>query len=63
MFLSAFLLLTPLAYEKYDKFVQLARLLKEVRVSFILTGTGATFALLISCVYFPSSWSPDLIPS
>jgi hypothetical protein len=42
------MLLVPVAYERYDKFVQLARTLKEARVSFILTGTGATFSLLIA---------------
>ncbi|KAJ2918442.1 hypothetical protein MD484_g1915, partial [Candolleomyces efflorescens] len=57
MLLSAFMLLTPLAYEKYDKFVQLARTLKEVRVSFILTGTGTTFALLIAFISTISAWT------
>lgn len=50
MFLSAFMLFVPVLYEKYDKFIQLARTLKEVRVGFILTGTGVTFSLLISYV-------------
>ncbi|KAF6757140.1 hypothetical protein DFP72DRAFT_891798 [Ephemerocybe angulata] len=44
--LSSFMLLVPVAYERYDKFVQLARTLKEVRVSFILTGTGTTFSFV-----------------
>jgi len=55
MCLSAFMLLVPVAYEKYDKFVRLARALKEVRVGFILTGTGVTFSLLIACVLFPAA--------
>lgn len=46
--LSAFMLFVPVAYEKHDKFVRLASALKEVRVGFILTGTGITFSLLIS---------------
>jgi hypothetical protein len=48
MFLSAFMLFIPVVYEKYDKFVRLARALKEVRVGFILTGTGTVFSLLIA---------------
>lgn len=48
IFLSAFMLLVPVAYEKYDKFIRLARALKEVRVGFILTGTGVTLSLLIA---------------
>lgn len=48
MFLSAFMVLTPVLYEKYDKFVRLARALKEVRVAFILTGIGATFSILVA---------------
>lgn len=48
MFLSAFMLLVPVFYEKYDKFIRLARALKEIRVGFILTGTGVTFSLLIA---------------
>jgi hypothetical protein len=52
MLLSAFMLSIPVAYEKHDKFVRLARALKEVRVSFILTGVGLTFSLLIALVGF-----------
>ena len=52
MLLSAFMLSIPVVYEKYDKFVRLARALKEVRVSFILTGVGLTFSLLIALVGF-----------
>jgi hypothetical protein len=51
IFLSFFLLLVPVIYEKYDKFAQLARTLKEVRVSFILTGAGTLFFLLIASVF------------
>ena len=50
MFLSAFMLSIPVICEKYDKFVRLARTLKEVRISFILTGVGLTFSLLIALV-------------
>ena len=37
--------------EKYDKGARLARALKELRVSFILTGTGVTFSLLIAYAF------------
>lgn len=45
---SLFLLLVPVIYEKYDKFNRLARALKEVRVGFILVGTGVAVSFLIS---------------
>ncbi|KAF9565418.1 hypothetical protein CPC08DRAFT_189701 [Agrocybe pediades] len=57
MFLSAFMLFIPVAYERYDKFVRLARALKEVRVGFILTGTGVTFSLLIAFIVTISAWT------
>lgn len=57
MALSAFMLLIPVVYEKYDKFVRLARALKEVRVGFILTGTGTTFSLLIAFIVTISAWT------
>lgn len=43
--------MTPVIYEKYDKFARLARALKEVRVSFILAGLGTTVSLLIAYVW------------
>ncbi|TFK66297.1 hypothetical protein BDN72DRAFT_800164 [Pluteus cervinus] len=55
--LSLFLVLVPVLYEKYDKFVRLARALREVRVAFILTGTGATFSLLIAFITAISAWT------
>ncbi|PFH53201.1 hypothetical protein AMATHDRAFT_138507 [Amanita thiersii Skay4041] len=57
MFLSAFMLLVPVIYEKYDKMVRVARALKEVRVAFILTGTGVTFSLLIAFITTISAWT------
>ncbi|TFK40114.1 hypothetical protein BDQ12DRAFT_648430 [Crucibulum laeve] len=57
MLLSTFMLLVPVIYEKYDKFVRLARALKEVRVGFILTGAGTTFALLIAFIVTISAWT------
>ncbi|KAF9470898.1 hypothetical protein BDN70DRAFT_888639 [Pholiota conissans] len=57
MFLSAFMLFVPVAYEKYDKFIRLARALKEVRVGFILTGTGVTISLLIAFIVTISAWT------
>ncbi|KAF9533727.1 hypothetical protein CPB83DRAFT_844444 [Crepidotus variabilis] len=55
--LSAFMLFVPVAYEKHDKFVRLASALKEVRVGFILTGTGITFSLLISFIVTISAFT------
>ncbi|KAF8072156.1 hypothetical protein FPV67DRAFT_1412228 [Lyophyllum atratum] len=57
MVLSSFMLLVPVIYEKYDKFVRLARALKEVRVSFILTAVGTTCSLLISFIVTISAWT------
>ncbi|KAG8213158.1 hypothetical protein J3R82DRAFT_11566 [Butyriboletus roseoflavus] len=57
IFLSSFLLFVPVVYEKYDKFGRLARALQEVRVGFILTGTGCTFSLLIAFVTTISAWT------
>ncbi|KAJ3775722.1 hypothetical protein FB446DRAFT_723903 [Lentinula raphanica] len=57
MLLSAFMLVIPVLYEKYDKFVRLARALKEVRVGFILTGTGSIASLLIAFIVTISAWT------
>ncbi|KAH8826420.1 hypothetical protein DL96DRAFT_1499391 [Flagelloscypha sp. PMI_526] len=57
IFLSAFMLLIPVLYDKYDKFVNLAQALKEVRVSFILTGIGTTFSLLIAFIVTISAFT------
>jgi len=54
---SFFMLLTPVIYEKYDKGARLARALKEVRVSFILAGTGVVVSLLISFITTISAFS------
>ncbi|KAJ8590458.1 hypothetical protein M405DRAFT_736800 [Rhizopogon salebrosus TDB-379] len=51
IFLALFLLCVPVVYEKYDKLTRLARALKEVRVGFILVGSGSIFSLLIACVF------------
>jgi hypothetical protein len=51
IFLAVFLLFVPVVYEKYDKLIRLARALKEVRVGFILVGSGCIFSLLIACVF------------
>ncbi len=50
MFLSLFLLLVPLANEKFDKLTRVARAIKEDRATFVLVGTGTTFSFLIACV-------------
>jgi len=49
--MSLFMLVIPVIYERYDKFAQLARTLKEVRVSFILAGTGTAASLLTGLVF------------
>ncbi|KAG6334110.1 hypothetical protein ID866_4972 [Astraeus odoratus] len=57
IFLSLFMLFVPVVYEKYDRFVKLAIALREVRVGFILTGTGCTFSLLIAFITTISAWT------
>ncbi|KAI0350032.1 hypothetical protein OH77DRAFT_1431424 [Trametes cingulata] len=54
---SLFLLLVPVIYEKYDKGARLARALKEVRVGFILSGTGTAVSLLIAFIVTISAWT------
>ncbi|KAI0833715.1 hypothetical protein BC628DRAFT_1307480 [Trametes gibbosa] len=54
---SLFLLLVPVVYEKYDKGARLARALKEVRVGFILAGTGTAVTLLIAFIVTISAWT------
>jgi len=49
-FLSAFLLVVPVVYDKWDRCVRLARALQEVRVMFILATSGLVWSLLISFV-------------
>ena len=50
IFLSLFLLLVPLANEKYNKFTRVARAIQEDRATFVLVGTGATCSFLIAYV-------------
>ncbi|KAG2153947.1 hypothetical protein DEU56DRAFT_907413 [Suillus clintonianus] len=57
IFLALFLLFVPVVYEKYDKLTRLARALKEVRVGFILVGSGCIFSLLIAFVTTISAWT------
>ncbi|KAJ3734183.1 hypothetical protein DFJ43DRAFT_993879 [Lentinula guzmanii] len=57
MLLSTFMLVIPVLYEKYDKFVRIARALKEVRVGFILTATGSIASLLIAFIVTISAWT------
>lgn len=40
MFLALFLVLVPVVYDKYNKLARVARALRELRVAFILMGTG-----------------------
>lgn len=44
------MLLVPVVYEKYDKLARVARALREVRVGFILNGSGTVLSLLIAYV-------------
>jgi hypothetical protein len=46
--LSLIMLFVPVIYEKYDKAARLARALREVRVQFILSGSGTVLSLLIA---------------
>jgi len=55
--LSLFLVLVPVLYEKYDKFVKLARALKEIRVAFILAATGVIANFLIAFIVTISAWT------
>ncbi|KAI0048953.1 hypothetical protein FA95DRAFT_1653024 [Auriscalpium vulgare] len=57
VFLSLFLMLVPVIYEKYDRLSRLARALKEVRVSFILVGYGAVSNVLLAFVATISAWT------
>jgi len=57
MFLALFMLLVPVIYEKYDKLMRLARAIKEVRVVFILAGSGLTLTFLISFITTISAWT------
>ncbi|KAJ8580787.1 hypothetical protein M405DRAFT_752850 [Rhizopogon salebrosus TDB-379] len=57
IFLALFLLCVPVVYEKYDKLTRLARALKEVRVGFILVGSGSIFSLLIAFITTISAWT------
>ncbi|KAH9838689.1 uncharacterized protein C8Q71DRAFT_752484 [Rhodofomes roseus] len=52
-----FLLFVPVVYEKYNKGARLARALSELRVSFILIGTGTTLSLLIAFIVTISAWT------
>jgi len=57
IFLSLFLLLVPLANEKFDKLTLVARAIKEDRAAFVLVGTGATFSFLIAFITTVSAWT------
>ncbi|KAH8117762.1 hypothetical protein DFH11DRAFT_1570516 [Phellopilus nigrolimitatus] len=55
--LSLFMLLVPVIDVKYGKLTRLARALSEVRVNFILSGTGTTFSLFIAFIATISVWT------
>lgn len=57
IFLSLFLLLVPLANEKFNKLTRLARAVQEDRANFVLVGTGATCSFLIAFITTISAWS------
>lgn len=50
IFLALFLLLVPLANEKYDKLTRVARAIREDRATFVLVGTGTTFTFLLAFI-------------
>ena len=49
LLLAITLLLIPLLYSKYGKLPKLARAFSELRVGFILVGTGLVETFLIRC--------------
>jgi len=51
------MILVPVISEKYDKLNRLARAMKEVRVGFILAGTGVSLSLLLAFIVTISAWS------
>jgi len=55
--MSAVMLAVPVIYEKYDKFNRLARAMKELRVAYIMAGTGTACALLIAFIVTISAWT------
>jgi len=57
IFLSLFLLLVPLANEKFNKLTLVARAIKEDRANFVLVGTGTTFSFLIAFITTISAWT------
>ncbi|KIY64050.1 hypothetical protein CYLTODRAFT_469764 [Cylindrobasidium torrendii FP15055 ss-10] len=57
IFIASFMLAVPVVYERYDKLARLARIMKELRVGFILTGTGSTLSLLIAFIVTISAWT------
>jgi hypothetical protein len=48
---SLFLLCVSVVYKMHDKLTSLVRALKEVRVGFILIGSGSIFSLFIAYVF------------
>ncbi|KAF8920158.1 hypothetical protein CPB85DRAFT_1372914 [Mucidula mucida] len=55
--LASFMLAVPVIYERYDKLARLARMMKELRVGFILTGTSNVLSLLIAFIVTISAWT------
>lgn len=48
MFLALFLVLVPVLYDRYNKMTRVARALRELRVAFILVGTGLAEVFLVA---------------
>ncbi|KAF8274782.1 hypothetical protein EI94DRAFT_1713038 [Lactarius quietus] len=57
IFLSLFLLLVPLANEKFNRLTRVARAIQEDRANFVLVGTGTTLSFLIAFITTISAWS------
>ncbi|KAI5119007.1 hypothetical protein M0805_004417 [Coniferiporia weirii] len=57
MLLSLFMMLVPVIDVKYGKLTRLARALSEIRVGFILAGTGTGFNLLLAFIVTISAWT------
>jgi len=52
--LALFLLLVPLANEKFSKLTRVARAIREDRATFVLVGTGTIFTFLLAYVVLSS---------
>ncbi|KAF8318520.1 hypothetical protein DL93DRAFT_2054513 [Clavulina sp. PMI_390] len=57
LLLALFLVLVPVVYDKYNKLSVMARALRELRVAFILIGTGLGEVFLVAFIATISAWT------